>query len=73
METFQENLKNLRKSHNLTQLQLAQLINKSRSTVSLYEIGKRTPGLQTITKLCSIFHVSFDELLGTDGLDNLSD
>lgn len=64
MASFQENLKRLRMSNNLTQSQLAEILNKSRASISLYEIGKRIPSIQTIKELCSIFHVTIDQLIG---------
>ncbi len=64
MGNFAENLKRLRKSSKLTQGQLAQQINCSRSLISLYETGQRLPSFMVLAKLSKIFKTSVDELIG---------
>ena len=59
-----ERLKELRVEKNLTQSELGQLLSVSQDTVSLWEKGKSTPTVEYILKLCQIFHVSADYLLG---------
>lgn len=41
------NLKNIRKSMNLTQKQLAELIGQSAASVGHYESGRRSPDIET--------------------------
>lgn len=60
-------LKNLRKSKKLTQAQLGELINYSDKNISKWENGISFPtDPETLTKLSSIFNVSFEELLYGD-------
>ena len=61
---FGENLRTLRKLHNLTQSELAKFINTSRSCISNYESGLRLPDSITLTLLANIFDVSTDYMLG---------
>lgn len=59
-----EKIRQLRKEHNMTQSQLADILAISQDTVSLWELGKTTPDVEYIVKLCKIFDVSADYLLG---------
>lgn len=63
MTTIGERIRLLRKEHNLTQDQLAKLIDKTKSNVSGYENDKFEPSAQTIISLCNFFDVSADFLL----------
>ncbi len=45
-------------------VEIANEIDISPSTLSLYLSGKRVPHLEVIVKLCNYFHVSSDYLLG---------
>lgn len=53
-------IKNLRKSRKLTQEDFAEKIGVSRSTLSCYEIGQRTPTLKTLQHIADIFGVGLD-------------
>ena len=53
----------LRKSKNLTQQELADLIPVTREAVSKWERGKRCPDPQVLVKLSEIFEVTINELL----------
>lgn len=59
-----ENIKFYRKSLNLTQEQLANLLNGKKSLISNYENGYSTPDIYTLIKLADIFQISLDELVG---------
>lgn len=59
-----ENIKFYRKALNLTQEQLANLLNGKKSLVSNYENGYSTPDIYTLIKLADIFKISLDELVG---------
>ncbi|WP_035172041.1 helix-turn-helix domain-containing protein [Caldanaerobius polysaccharolyticus] len=63
---FCKTLKKLRKSHNMTQDELAEMLSLSRSAISLYETGRREPDYSILTKLADIFDVSVDYLLGRE-------
>lgn len=64
MQKFSTRLIFLRKERGMTQEDLAQLIQKKRSTVSGYETEGKEPDLETICFLASHFDVSTDFLLG---------
>ena len=61
--SFPSKLKELRLSHNLTQEQLAQLIEASLKTYRNYEAGKTTPGILVLRKLVIALETTADELL----------
>ncbi len=54
----------LRKENNLTQQDLANILNISRSTISLYEINRNVPDIGTLIKIADFFNVSLDFLAG---------
>lgn len=53
-------IKNLRKSRKITQQEFAEKIGVSRSTLSCYEIGQRTPNLKTLQQIADIFGIGLD-------------
>ena len=53
-------IKNLRKSRKMTQEDFADKIGVSRSTLSCYEIGQRTPHLKTLQHIAEMFGVGLD-------------
>ena len=57
-------IKSLRNENNMSQLQLADLLAVGRTTVSNYELEINQLDPPTIRKLCEIFQVSSDYLLG---------
>lgn len=57
----------LRKEQGLNQEELARKIGVSRSALSLYEIDRREPDLETVKKIASLFGVTTDYLLGAEG------
>lgn len=57
---------NLRLSKNLTQEKLAEKLGITRQTLSNWESDITSPDLKQAKKLCSIFCVSLDELVGND-------
>ena len=57
-------LKELREIKGLSQLDVANKINKSFQAYSHYETGKRQPDYDTLKKLADLFNVSIDYLLG---------
>lgn len=66
MVDFGLRLKELRKQHNLTQKQLANIIGVQNSIFSFYEVGERLPSPEIIRKLAITLHVSSDYLLGIE-------
>lgn len=61
---FGERLKELRIENGLTQLQLAEILDISKSNISKYEAGSIEPNLDIITKSAVYFNTSVDYLLG---------
>lgn len=59
---FSENLKNLRKSFNMTQGELAKLLNVDQRTVSAWEKKVCEPNFEILSKLCEIFNEDFNGL-----------
>lgn len=57
-------LKQLREQKRLNQDGLAMKINVSQSTISAYEVGERTPDLETLITIANFFDVSIDYLVG---------
>ena len=63
---FPEILKKLRSQDEINQSQLAEAIGVSRSTIGMYESGKREPNFETMEAIADFFNVSFDYLLGNE-------
>lgn len=57
-------IKHLRKEMNLLQKDLAEKLNLTQQTISLYESEKRQPDYETLQKIADFFNVSVDYLLG---------
>lgn len=53
----------LRRAMGLNQLQLAQKLSISPSTLGMYEQSRRTPSLDTLVSMSQIFNVSLDYLI----------
>ncbi len=66
MVDFGNRLKELRLQAGLTQKQLGERINVTKSVISYYELQERYPSPETLIKLADVFHVSVDFLLGRD-------
>lgn len=57
------NIKQLRISNNMSQQDLAKLLNKKvQNTISQYENDKREPSLKDLVTLCNYFNVGIEEL-----------
>lgn len=63
MKTFGQRLARLRKSHNLTQQELAKRLRVSKSSLGMYEIGQREPNFETLVRMGDFFGVSMDYLI----------
>ena len=61
--TFGEKLSSLRKEANLTQKDLAVMLDVSRQAVTKWETGVGMPDIDNIKKIASIFKTSIDELI----------
>lgn len=54
----------MRKDAKYTQTQLADMLSTSQDTVSIWELDKALPDIESLIKLCKIFDVSADYILG---------
>lgn len=61
-----ENIKILRQEKGLSQTQLAEKLDVSKSIISAYEKNIRKPSLNTLFKMSEIFEVSVAELMSPD-------
>jgi len=64
--TFGKVFKSLRENRKMTQGELAKALGISRSTVGMYEQGKREPDFETEEKIADFFNVSLDYLRNGD-------
>ena len=65
-----DKLKRLRKINNITQEQLAEKLEISRSKISSWETNKRDMSITEAIKLANIYDISLDNVFG---LDNISE
>ena len=66
MSNFSERLKMLRKYKNLTQGQLAEELGISRSSLGMYETGRREPDFETEESMADFFNVTISYLRGKE-------
>ena len=64
MNKIGDRIRKLRISKRMTQGELAKELGVSPSTVGMYEQGRRQPDGEMLIKLCEIFSVTADSLLG---------
>jgi transcriptional regulator with XRE-family HTH domain len=67
MSGIAEKLKELRAEKNMTLRDMAKLLNISHVSYLRWEQGATEPNIQNIRKLCKIFDVTSDYLLGLEG------
>lgn len=65
MQTLQEKLRGLRKDHDLTQSQVAQLLGTSQTMYARYERGANELPLRHLVTLCHLYNISADFFLDT--------
>ena len=58
-----EKIQKLRKEHNLTQEQLAELLFVSRTAVSKWETGRGMPSMESLQMIARLFNITLDDLL----------
>jgi len=63
MKKIGKEITDLRKAHNMTQMELADKLGISFQAVSNWERGNTMPDISKLPELAEIFHVSVDELL----------
>jgi len=70
--SFAENIIELRKMHDFSQEELADMIGVSRQTLSKYETGESLPDIQKCKLIADAFGVSMDDLISYDKNDNVN-
>ena len=73
MKIFSQRLAALRKERDMSQADLAKILNRTRSTISGYETECKEPDFETLCAFASFFSVSVDYLLGVEDCRNHSD
>ena len=66
MNSFKENLKNLRIDAKLGQVELAKKLQVSKGIISLWENGLREPNMSSLIAIATFFKVSIDYLVGLE-------
>ena len=69
MKNFNEQFRQMRKEKGLTQKKIAELLNTTDDTIFSWEKGRSEPSIEYIKKICCIFEVSADYLLGLEDED----
>lgn len=67
---FSKRLKYLRNEKDMSQEDLAKLLNVSRTSITNYELGRNEASTQILNKLSEIFDCSIDFLLGKTDIRN---
>lgn len=62
--TFSERLKQLRTERKLTQEMLSKESGLTKSSIAMYETGKRKPKIEVLERLADFFNVDLDYLVG---------
>lgn len=65
---YGEKIYNLRKQKSLSQETVANKLNVSRQSVSLWETNQSSPSMENFVALAKLFQVSLDELVGIKDL-----
>lgn len=67
---FAEKLKELRRQKGMTQSELAKLLNMQRSTLGMYETGKREPNFEILNMFANFFNVDMNTLMDMNNTSN---
>lgn len=68
-----KNIRKMRKSKDMTQAQLANVLKVSRSTIAMWETNRATSKAEAILKLTQMFGCTVDELLQMEAKGNEPD
>lgn len=68
MGNFAQVFRNLRTKSNLTQQEMADKLNISRSSIGMYEKGEREPSFELLETIADYFNVDMNFLLGKSEL-----
>ena len=70
---FYEKLQKLRADEGLTQEELAEKLFVSRTAISKWESGRGYPSIDSLKAIAKHFHVTIDELIGTEEIVTLAE
>ena len=59
-----EKIRRLRIQKGMSQARVREALSVSQDTISLWETGKSLPDIETLVRICAIFDVTSDYLLG---------
>lgn len=62
-------IKTMRMSRGLTQQQLAEMINQSQSSITMYETGRREPEMDVLEALADVFNVPMTAFMPQGDVD----
>lgn len=62
--TYAEKIRNLREDHDMTQAQVALILNTTKNQVGKYERGEQDMNIKHLITLCAFYNVSADYILG---------
>ena len=63
---YGKRIKELRTEKEISQKELALILNTTQSTIGKYEREELQPNIETIIKICQIFNISSDYLIGIE-------
>ena len=66
MDIFQIRLKELRAEYGKTQKELAAILNTTDDSIFSWEKGRSQPSIEMLRRLCTVFNVTADYLLGLE-------
>lgn len=61
---YAQKLRNLREDHDMTQTQVALILNTTKNQVGKYERGEQDMNIKHLITLCTFYKVSADYILG---------
>lgn len=70
MNKFSTRLRELRRTKELSQQKLSDILGISKSSINMYERGEREPGLFMLESIADFFNVDVDYLLGISDIPN---
>jgi len=71
MSKISDNLRLIRIIRGYSVRQIAQMVGRSPGTISNWESGKISPDVDTFAKLCNIYNISPNELIGWVDCDEI--
>ena len=67
---LEEKLRELRKRHNFSQQEFADMLHVSRQVVSRWETGKTEPNVEMLKQISQIYKITVDDLVKNDTIKN---